>query len=99
MSRYFVGDYVVNEDMIGDSGKLAVMDQMLERLLKDGHKVRVLRFTKYVTFTSMFYFVGFDIQYVNDNARHFGWLSFNEKLKICSAWRPNEFGRKSRRHG
>ena len=34
MSRYFVGDYVVNEYMIGDSGKLAVMDQMLERQKK-----------------------------------------------------------------
>ena len=33
------GDYVVDEDMVTDSGKLAVLDQMLTRLLKDGHRV------------------------------------------------------------
>lgn len=34
------GEYVVDETMITDSGKLAVVDQMLKRLLKDGHKVK-----------------------------------------------------------
>jgi len=33
------GDYVINKDMIYDSGKLAVLDQMLKRLIKDGHRV------------------------------------------------------------
>ena len=33
------GDYVVDEEMITDSGKLTVLDQMLTRLIKDGHRV------------------------------------------------------------
>ena len=36
---YFVGDYVVDEAMIGDSGKLAVLDQMLKHLIEHGHRV------------------------------------------------------------
>lgn len=35
------GDYIVDEAMVSDSGKLAVMDQMLKRLIKDGHKVLI----------------------------------------------------------
>ena len=35
----YLGDYLVNKDMIYDSGKLAVVDQMLKRLIKDGHRV------------------------------------------------------------
>jgi len=35
------GDYLVNKDMIYDSGKLAVVDQMLKRLIKDGHRVLI----------------------------------------------------------
>lgn len=42
------GDYVVNEDMVKDSGKLAVLDIMLTRLIKDGHKVLI-----FSTFTIM----------------------------------------------
>nr|CAH0110344.1 unnamed protein product [Daphnia galeata] len=42
------GDYVVNEDMVKDSGKLAVLDIMLTRLIKDGHKVLI-----FSTFTMM----------------------------------------------
>jgi hypothetical protein len=38
---FFIGDYVVNEDMVKDSGKLAVLDIMLTRLIKDGHKVNI----------------------------------------------------------
>ncbi|EFX69988.1 hypothetical protein DAPPUDRAFT_202549 [Daphnia pulex] len=35
------GEYVVDESMVKDSGKLTVMDQMLTRLIKDGHKVLI----------------------------------------------------------
>lgn len=36
-----IGEYVVDESMVKDSGKLTVMDQMLTRLIKDGHKVNI----------------------------------------------------------
>ena len=40
------GDYVVDEEMITDSGKLTVLDQMLTRLIKDGHRVSSVNFFK-----------------------------------------------------
>lgn len=41
----------MDERMVSECGKLAVMDQMLKRLIKDGHKV-----CKFYLFTSLDHF-------------------------------------------
>jgi ATP-dependent DNA helicase len=50
------GDYVVNDEMITDSGKLTVLDQMLTRLIKDGHRVSSVFCFKSSQFVNHFIF-------------------------------------------
>jgi len=88
----FLGDYLINKDMIYDSGKLAVVDQMLKRLIKDGHRVsdRILtvvlskEMIKIFFTRATFNFLGLNFQSNDNDARHFGRLSRSRGNQILS---------------